>query len=55
MFADLDVSRVKEHMPSNMTWDYLNRLRDVVSVKLLAKGIVTGEDAAACVIHSSHR
>ncbi len=53
MFAGLDVSRVKEHTPSNITWDFLKRLRDIVSVKLLVKGIVTGEDAALCVTHGA--
>ena len=53
MFAGLDVSHVKEHTPSNLTWDYLKRLRDLVSVKLLVKGIVTGEDAALCVTHGA--
>ncbi|HZF14555.1 MAG TPA: alpha-hydroxy acid oxidase [Steroidobacteraceae bacterium] len=51
MYAGLDVSRVTELSPSNITWDYLKRLRDTVSVKLLVKGIVTGEDAAKCVTH----
>jgi hypothetical protein len=32
-------------MPSGISWDFLDRLRHVVSVKLLVKGIVTGEDA----------
>jgi 4-hydroxymandelate oxidase len=49
MFAGLDVSSVKEHTPSNITWEFLERLRETVSVKLLVKGIVSGEDAAACV------
>ena len=53
MFAGLDISRVKEHTPSNITWDFLKRLRDLVSVKLLVKGIVTGEDAALCVTHGA--
>jgi 4-hydroxymandelate oxidase len=53
MFTGLDISHVKEHTPSNLTWDYLKRLRDLVSVKLLVKGIVTGEDAALCVTHGA--
>jgi isopentenyl diphosphate isomerase/L-lactate dehydrogenase-like FMN-dependent dehydrogenase len=53
MFTGLDISRVKEHTPSNITWDFLKRLRDLVSVKLLVKGIVTGEDAALCVTHGA--
>lgn len=53
MFAGIDVSRVKEHTPSSITWDYLKRLRDLVDVKLLVKGIMTGEDAALCVEHGA--
>ena len=49
MYQGLDLSRVKELSPSALSWDYLDRLRDLVSVKLLIKGIVTGEDAAGCV------
>jgi isopentenyl diphosphate isomerase/L-lactate dehydrogenase-like FMN-dependent dehydrogenase len=53
MFAGLDISHVNELSPSNITWDFLKRLRDYVSVKLLVKGIVTGEDAALCVTHGA--
>jgi (S)-2-hydroxy-acid oxidase len=45
MFAGIDVSHVTELSPSNMSGDYLKRLRKLVSVKLLLKGIVTAEDA----------
>jgi 4-hydroxymandelate oxidase len=51
MFAGIDVSRVKEHTPSSITWEFLKRLRDAVDTKLLVKGIMTGEDAAQCVEH----
>ena len=30
MFAGIDVSHVKEHTPSSITWDLLKRLRDLV-------------------------
>ena len=53
MYKGLDVSRVKELSPSALTWDYFDRLRDLVSVKLLVKGIVAGEDAAGCVEHGA--
>jgi isopentenyl diphosphate isomerase/L-lactate dehydrogenase-like FMN-dependent dehydrogenase len=53
MYQGIDVSRVKELSPSALSWDYLDRLRDLVSVKLLIKGIVTGEDAAGCVEHGA--
>ncbi len=51
MYAGLDLSRVTEGTPSAITWDFLARLRQIVTVKLLVKGIVTGEDAALCVSH----
>ena len=34
---------------SGMTWDYLDRLREATSMKIVIKGIVTAEDAASCV------
>jgi isopentenyl diphosphate isomerase/L-lactate dehydrogenase-like FMN-dependent dehydrogenase len=40
-FADFDTS--------DMTWEYLNRIREVTSMKIVVKGIVTREDAASAV------
>ena len=40
-FADFDTS--------SMTWDYLDRMRTVTSMKIVVKGIVTREDAASAV------
>ncbi len=34
---------------SAMTWDYIARLREASSMKIVVKGIVTAEDAQACV------
>jgi 4-hydroxymandelate oxidase len=34
---------------SNMTWDYLERIRQATSMKIVVKGIVTHGDAAAAV------
>ena len=53
IYDGLDVSRVKELVPPAMTWEYLDRLRQIVTVKLLVKGIVTGEDADNCVRHGA--
>ncbi len=36
-----------------MTWDYLARIRAATGMKLVVKGIVTGEDAAACIAHGA--
>jgi 4-hydroxymandelate oxidase len=51
IFAGLDVSKVRAASPLNITWDFLARLRKLVKVKLLVKGIVTAEDAAHCLEH----
>ena len=51
MFAGLDVSRATTISPPNMTPAFLDQLRALVSVKLLVKGVVTGEDAALAVTH----
>ena len=40
-FADFDTS--------DMTWDYLEKIRGVTSMKIVVKGIVTREDAASAV------
>jgi 4-hydroxymandelate oxidase len=51
MFDGLDVSKVAAAHPANMDWNYVKRLRDTVTVKLLLKGIVTREDAQLAVEH----
>ena len=51
MFAGLDVSKVTATHPLNMNWDFVKRLRDTVTVKLIIKGIVTREDAQLALEH----
>ena len=51
MFDGLDVSKLTSVWPNPMDWDLLKRLRDTVTVKLLVKGIVTGEDAKIAIEH----
>jgi isopentenyl diphosphate isomerase/L-lactate dehydrogenase-like FMN-dependent dehydrogenase len=34
-----------------LDWDYLDRIRDATSMKLLVKGILTREDASRCIEH----
>ena len=51
MFNGLDLSKVTSAHPANMNWDFVKRLRDTVTVKLLLKGIVTREDAQLAVEH----
>lgn len=53
MFAGLDVSRVTDLVPKDMSVKWFDRLRGAVKVKLFAKGIVTGNDAAIAVAHGA--
>jgi 4-hydroxymandelate oxidase len=53
MYAGLDMSQVHNLMPTSISWEYLDKLRKIVSVKLIIKGVVTGEDAALCVQHGA--
>ncbi|HXI77671.1 MAG TPA: alpha-hydroxy acid oxidase, partial [Steroidobacteraceae bacterium] len=45
MFAGIDVSHAIDLTPTNMSGNYLQRLRKLVSVKFMVKGIVSPEDA----------
>jgi (S)-2-hydroxy-acid oxidase len=38
-----------EFLTPGMTWEFLKRLKVTTSMKVVVKGIVTGEDAADCV------
>jgi 4-hydroxymandelate oxidase len=38
---------------AGLTWDYVDRLKDATTMRVLVKGIVTGEDAALCVEHGA--
>ena len=51
MFDGLDLSKVNALRAQPMNWDFVKRLRDTVTVKLLLKGIVTREDAQIAVEH----
>jgi (S)-2-hydroxy-acid oxidase len=53
MWAGLDLSHATTFLPSNMTPAYFDRLRKLVTVKLLVKGIVIGEDARLAVSHGT--
>ncbi len=53
MYAGLDISHATTIAPPDITLAYLDRLRALVKVKLLIKGIVTGEDAALAVAHGA--
>jgi len=51
MFKGLDISRVTELYDPSFTWDFVKRLKDATTMKLVLKGIVTREDAEIAVEH----
>jgi isopentenyl diphosphate isomerase/L-lactate dehydrogenase-like FMN-dependent dehydrogenase len=51
MFRGLDISQVSSYQHTGADWDYVKRLRDSTTMKLVIKGIVTKEDAALAVQH----
>ncbi|HVS88201.1 MAG TPA: alpha-hydroxy acid oxidase [Candidatus Acidoferrum sp.] len=51
MFAGLDVSKATGLISPALTWDYVKRLKDTTTMKLVLKGIVTREDAQLAVEH----
>jgi 4-hydroxymandelate oxidase len=53
MFDGLDVSKAMELYPSNLTWDFVKRLKDTTKMKLLLKGIVTQEDTEIALEHGA--
>lgn len=53
LYAGLDVSRVTTHVPMDLTPAYLDRLRALVKVRLLVKGIMAAEDAVLAVEHGA--
>jgi (S)-2-hydroxy-acid oxidase len=53
MFDGLDVSKVTGLHFASMTWDFVRRVKDATSMKLVIKGIVTREDAQLAVEHGA--
>jgi 4-hydroxymandelate oxidase len=45
MYQGVDVSGLTNTQSSNMTWDFLKRLRDTTKMKIVLKGILAHEDA----------
>lgn len=50
MYDGIDMKGVRAQDPT-MTWEFVDRLRKLTSVKLFIKGIDTREDARLCVEH----
>jgi isopentenyl diphosphate isomerase/L-lactate dehydrogenase-like FMN-dependent dehydrogenase len=51
MFAGLDVSKATGLISPTLNWDYVKRLKDTTTMKLVLKGIVAREDAQLAVEH----
>ena len=52
MFSGLDVQGVGLTQPS-LTWDFVKRLKDITRMKVLLKGLESGDDAALAVKHGA--
>ncbi|MBX9944304.1 MAG: alpha-hydroxy-acid oxidizing protein [Reyranella sp.] len=48
-FSGLDVSSITSTGATNLTWDFLKRLRDMVKTRIVVKGLLTPEDALLAV------
>jgi 4-hydroxymandelate oxidase len=52
MFAQLDTEGL-QITSSSLTWDFIKRLRDVTRMKILIKGLESGQDASLAVAHGA--
>jgi len=50
-FSGISVSKVTNLYGTGMTWEFVDRLREIVKGKLVLKGIMTGEDATEALRH----
>jgi 4-hydroxymandelate oxidase len=50
-FSGIDVAKVTNLYGTGMTWQYIDRLREIVKGKLVLKGIMTGDDAKEATRH----
>jgi 4-hydroxymandelate oxidase len=48
-FDGLDISGITSTGATNLTWDFIKRLRDTVKTRLVLKGLMTAEDAVLAV------
>jgi 4-hydroxymandelate oxidase len=51
MYNGIDLSEVMSTQASGLTWDFVERIKSITSMKVVLKGIVTSEDAALCLQH----
>jgi isopentenyl diphosphate isomerase/L-lactate dehydrogenase-like FMN-dependent dehydrogenase len=50
-FDGLDISGINSTGATNLTWDFIKRLRDTVKTRLVLKGLMTPADALLAVEH----
>jgi isopentenyl diphosphate isomerase/L-lactate dehydrogenase-like FMN-dependent dehydrogenase len=51
MYQGIDLSGVMSTQASGLTWDFVERVKSITSMKVMLKGIVTSQDAALCLQH----
>jgi 4-hydroxymandelate oxidase len=49
IYDGIDFTNVQSMTSSNMTWEFIKKMRDVTKMKLVIKGIQTEEDAELCL------
>ncbi|MGD2131167.1 MAG: alpha-hydroxy acid oxidase [Maricaulaceae bacterium] len=49
MFSDFDMAGVFTPLNSTLTWDYVDRLREMTDKRVLVKGVMTPEDAELAI------
>jgi 4-hydroxymandelate oxidase len=49
IYDGIDMSKVASMSSSNMTWDFIQKMRDTTKMKIIIKGIITEEDADLCL------
>jgi 4-hydroxymandelate oxidase len=52
MFNGIDMKTVRMGL-AGLTWSYVEQLKKATTMKVLIKGVVTGEDAARCIEHGA--
>jgi 4-hydroxymandelate oxidase len=52
-FDGIDTTRLPTSLAAHLTWDFVDRLREITSMKIVLKGVVTYEDAALALKHGA--
>jgi 4-hydroxymandelate oxidase len=51
MFSEIEGAKLSNNTTPALTWDFIRRLKDSTRMKVLVKGLESGEDAALAVRH----